>query len=64
VPRLFDRGSAWARPVPGPAAAVHGAGLGLFIAGRLAEANGATLAYEPNIPAGSCFTLRLEAFRS
>jgi signal transduction histidine kinase len=64
VPRLFDRGSARASPVPGPAAAVHGAGLGLFIAGRLAEANGAILAYEPNTPTGSCFTLRLEAFRS
>ena len=60
VPRLFDR---FARVATGPAATVKGTGLGLFIAERLAEANGATLRYEPNVPAGSCFTLRLEAVR-
>jgi len=60
APRLFDR---FARAATGPGATVKGAGLGLFIAQRLAEANDATLRYAPNLPAGACFTLRLEAAR-
>jgi len=59
VPRLFDR----VARATGPAAGERGTGLGLFIAKRLAEANGATLRYEPAAPAGACFTLGMEAVR-
>jgi signal transduction histidine kinase len=53
--RLFDR---FARGrIPGRG----GAGLGLFLARGLAEANGGSLAYAPAVPTGARFTLRLEA---
>ena len=35
----------------------HGTGLGLFLARELAQANGATLLYEPRAGGGSIFRL-------
>jgi signal transduction histidine kinase len=55
LPKLFDR---FARAATGP-----GAGLGLFLASRLADANGGSLRYEPALPTGARFILRLEAVR-
>ena len=53
VPHLFDR---FARG-PGRSAA-RGSGLGLYIAGRLAEANQGSLRYEPGPDgSGAVFTL-------
>jgi hypothetical protein len=37
-----------------------GTGLGLFILRRLADANGGTVTYRPNIPHGSVFVIHLE----
>jgi signal transduction histidine kinase len=51
----FVRGSA-ARAVPG------GCGLGLFIAGRVAEIHGGTIEVESALGAGSVFTLCLPLF--
>ena len=38
-----------------------GSGLGLYIVRRVAEESGGTVRYEPNVPQGSIFTLRLPA---
>lgn len=46
---------------PGEAPDVHGAGLGLAIARRLAEAQGGTLAHAPRPGGGSVFTLQVPA---
>jgi len=46
---------------PGARADVGGAGLGLAIARRLAEAQGGTVRYEPRPGGGSVFTFELRA---
>jgi two-component system sensor histidine kinase KdpD len=38
-----------------------GSGLGLYIVRRVAEESGGSVSYEPNVPQGSIFTLRLPA---
>ncbi len=54
VPFLFDR---LTRAGTGRAAA--GAGFGLYIVRRLAEAGGARIEFRPNRPTGACFVLHL-----
>jgi signal transduction histidine kinase len=56
INRLFDRFTRAAT-----ATAVHGSGFGLYIAQRLAEANGGQITYRPGQPTGACFTLTLPA---
>ncbi len=58
VPRLFDR---FTRATTGVAARQSGSGFGLYIVGRLAEANGCRLTYSPATPSGSRFRLDLPA---
>lgn len=55
LPRLFQK---FARA---DAAGKHGqgTGLGLSIVKGLAEVNGGTVWYEPNLPTGACFVVRL-----
>lgn len=56
VPRLFGK---FARATSPKTAAQNGTGLGLSIARALAELNGGETLYEPNVPNGSCFVVRL-----
>ncbi|HEY8883215.1 MAG TPA: HAMP domain-containing sensor histidine kinase [Dermatophilaceae bacterium] len=56
VPRLFGK---FARATSPKTAAQKGTGLGLSIAHALAELNGGETFYEPNVPNGSCFVVRL-----
>lgn len=56
VPRLFGK---FARATSPKTAAQKGTGLGLSIARALAEVNGGETFYEPNVPNGSCFGVRL-----
>lgn len=58
VPRLFDK---FARATNPKTAAQKGTGLGLSIARALAELNGGETFYEPNVPTGSSFGVRLPA---
>jgi signal transduction histidine kinase len=58
VPRLFDKFSQASR---GLSRTAEGTGLGLAIVHELAEAQGGSVAYEPNEPAGSVFCVRLPA---
>lgn len=55
APRLFGK---FAR-AEGAAARARGTGLGLSIVRGLAVANGGEAWYEPNVPNGSCFVVRL-----
>jgi signal transduction histidine kinase len=56
VPHLFER---FTRASTGVAAQQSGSGFGLYIVGRLAEANGCRLTYSPVTPTGSRFRLEL-----
>lgn len=57
-PRLFGR---FARSDAAKASGVTGTGLGLSIVQGLARANGGDVWYEPNVPHGSVFGVRLPA---
>lgn len=61
VPRLFDR---FTRASTGVAPKRKGTGVGLYIVRQLAEANGASIRYQPNRPRGSTFVVRLPATRT
>ena len=61
LPRLFDR---FYRADPSRDRSTGGAGLGLTIARRLAEAHGGTIGAESEIGHGSRFTVRLPARQS
>jgi signal transduction histidine kinase len=56
VPRLFDK---FSQASVGASRTAEGTGLGLAIVRQLAEAQGAAAWYEPNVPRGSRFCLRL-----
>jgi PAS domain S-box-containing protein len=56
VPHLFER---FTRASSAAAGQPAGSGFGLYIVGRLAEANGAGLTYAPATPSGSRFRLDL-----
>jgi signal transduction histidine kinase len=55
VPRLFDHFTR----VEGNSGGQQGAGLGLAIVAGLAHANNGSVWYEPNVPKGSCFGVRI-----
>jgi signal transduction histidine kinase len=59
--KLFDK---FARAQAGAAMAKQGTGLGLSIVAGLAQANGGEVWYEPNVPRGSCFGIRLPQARA
>ena len=56
VPHLFER---FTRASSAAAGHQAGSGFGLYIVGRLADANGARLTYSPGTPSGSRFRLDL-----
>jgi signal transduction histidine kinase len=56
APRLFERFSQASR---GDSRTAEGTGLGLAIVAQLAEAQGGHAWYEPNVPSGSRFSVRL-----
>ena len=56
VPHLFER---FTRASSAAAGHQAGSGFGLYIVGRLAEANDARLSYSPATPSGSRFRLDL-----
>ena len=56
VPRLFGKFARANNPIT---TVQKGTGLGLSIACALAELNGGQTFYEPNVPNGSCFVVRL-----
>ncbi len=58
VPRLFGK---FTRADTASTRAEKGSGLGLSIVRGLAEANGGQTRYEPNLPRGACFIVRLNA---
>jgi len=58
VPQLFGK---FARADNEATRAKKGTGLGLSIVRGLAEANGGQTRYEPNLPHGACFIVRLRA---
>src|SRR4029077_4450248 len=55
VPRLFEHFTR----VEGNRGGQQGAGLGLAIVAGLAHANHGSVWYEPNVPTGSCFGVRV-----
>lgn len=59
--RLFEK---FARAQSGAAEVKQGTGLGLSIVRGLAQANGGEAWYEPNLPRGSCFGIRLPQIQS
>lgn len=58
IPRLFGK---FARADIPSTRTQKGTGLGLSIVRGLAEVNGGSAGYEPNLPNGSCFVIRLRA---
>lgn len=58
-PRLFGK---FARSDSAKASGITGTGLGLSIVRGLAQANGGDVWYEPNLPNGSVFGVRLPSF--
>ncbi|MDI6102178.1 PAS domain S-box protein [Actinoplanes sp. NEAU-A12] len=56
IPHLFER---FTRAETGVATTKPGTGLGLYLVSRLAQASGATIAYQPNQPRGATFLLSL-----
>jgi signal transduction histidine kinase len=58
VPHLFER---FTRATTGAAAQQPGSGFGLYVVGRLAEANGCRVTYARREPTGACFRLVLPA---
>lgn len=61
IPRLFGK---FGRADTVGTRAEKGTGLGLSIVRGLARANGGDASYEPNVPRGACFVLRLRAAES
>lgn len=59
VPRLFDRFATTGRGADSTSQGSSGTGLGLAIVRGLAEAQGGGISYEPALPCGACFVLRL-----
>jgi signal transduction histidine kinase len=60
IPRLFDRTGRLATGAASTVSRLREGGPGLFVARRLAEANGGTLRYEQAPVTGSCFVLELD----
>jgi PAS domain S-box-containing protein len=58
VPFLFER---FSQPTTGLIRRSAGTGLGLAVVASLARAQGGAAWYEPNVPAGACFGMRLPA---
>ncbi|MET0839636.1 MAG: HAMP domain-containing sensor histidine kinase, partial [Marmoricola sp.] len=58
VPHLYER---FTRPESGPGARQSGSGFGLYIVGRLAQANNCRITYSPGTPTGSRFLLEVPA---
>lgn len=56
VPHLFER---FTQASTGDRRTASGTGLGLAIVRVLVEANGASVAYRPNVPTGACFEVRI-----
>ncbi|GAA4950313.1 sensor histidine kinase [Actinoplanes utahensis] len=56
IPHLFER---FTRAETGVATTKPGTGLGLYLVARLAQASGATIAYQPTDPHGTTFVLSL-----
>jgi signal transduction histidine kinase len=61
VVRVTDDGFGISEKTRGDDRRGGGSGLGLYIVRRVAEESGGTVVYEPNVPQGSIFTIRIPA---